>query len=162
MNRKITYLSILAIPLLLLLTAPALFNYSEASSIQTTYQYGIRTSTVVCGDHLCNEHKTVSAVSRDAVVMGSPVLHEHLPKIEVLEAHNFSNSDPNSYIVTLKITSGKQNLENISLKVVSDTETTGSNIGGLFAEKSTKVIVRTTAMDPSSIHASVISYQLRD
>ena len=156
-----TYLSILAVvPLLLLVATPSLFDSSEAASEQVSYQYGIRTQTVVCGDHLCNEHKTVTAVSADNVISDSPVLHEHLPEIEVVEAHNFSGSDTNSYIVTIKVTAGNENIENISIHVASDIETTSSNIGGLFATQDTKLVVRIHAMDPGSINARVISYQL--
>jgi len=164
MNRKITYLSILAVvPLLLLVTTPSLLNSSEAVNTGTTdYTFAMRTQSLVCGDHLCNEHKTVTAVSAENVVRDAPVLHDHLPEIEVVEAHNFRGSDPNSYIVTIKVTAGKQNIQNISIQVTSDIETTPANISGLFATQPTKLIVRIHAMDPGSIHARVISYQLND
>ena len=164
MNRKLTYLSILAVvPLLLLVSTPSLLNTSEAVNTGTTdYTFAMRTQSLVCGDHLCNEHKTVTAVSGENVVMDSPVLHDHLPEIEVVEAHNFRGTDPNAYVVTIKVTAGKENIQNISIQVTSDIETTPSNIGGLFATQDTILVVRIHAMDAGSIHARVLSYQLNN
>ena len=127
----------------------------------TTYQYGIRTQSIVCGDHLCNELKTVTAVVSENILTSTQV-HDHLPEIEILEVHNFGHSDPNAYILTLKITAGNQDIENISVDVVSDITTISTTISSLFAEDDQKVVVRTHAMDPSSIHASVKAYHLNE
>lgn len=156
-----TYLSILAaIPLLLVVAGPSLINSSDAANGDFSLIPHFGTQSEVCGDHLCNAHKTVTAVSRDNVITDASVLHDHLPEIEIVEAHNFRGSDPNSYIVTIKVTAGKQNLENVQIQVISDVGTTGSIIGGLFATDDTIVVVRTHAMDPGSITAKVLSYQV--
>jgi len=164
MNRKVLYLStIVMVPLFLMFVSSGMLNIqdAEAAANQVTYQYGIRTEGIVCGDHLCNAEKTVTAVSVDNVVKNAP-MHEHLPEIQIVSVHNFENSDPNAYVLTLKVTSGNQNLENISIQVQSDIATTSSNIGGLFADSDTKIVVRIQAMDASSIHASVQSYHLSE
>jgi hypothetical protein len=164
MNNKALSLAIVAIvPVFLMFMASGVLNFqdAEASNIQTTYQYGIRTKGIVCGDHLCNEHKTVSAVTTENIQTAEQV-HDHLPEIEIVEVHNFGGSDENSYVLTLKVTAGSQNLENISVQVQSDVTTIDSNISSLFASDDQTVVVRTHAMDPSSIHASVKAYHIND
>lgn len=158
-----TYLSILAvIPLLLVVATPSLLNSSEAINVSMgdLYHSGKLMQGLVCGDHLCNEHKTETAVSADSVVRDSPILHDHLPEIEIIAVNNFKGTEPNAYIVIMKVTAGKQNIENISIKITSDAETTNSNIGGLFASDSTNLVIRIHAMDPGSVLASVTGYQL--
>jgi len=164
MNKKILTLAVIAIvPVFLMFMASGVLNIQdvEASSEQATYQYGIRTKAIVCGDHLCNEHKTVAAVNSESVQVASQV-HDHLPEIEIVEVHNFGNSDENAYVVTLKVTAGKQNIENISVQVDSDVTTINTTISSLLATDDQSVVVRTHAMDPSSIHASVKDYHLNE
>jgi hypothetical protein len=158
-----TYLSILAvIPLLLVVATPSLLKYSEAinESMGDTLHRGGLLQGLVCGDHLCNEHKTETAVSADSVVRDSPILHDHLPQIEIITVNNFKGQEPNAYIVIMTVTAGKQNIENISIKITSDTEATNSNIGGLFASDSTDLVIYIHAIDPGSVVASVTGYQL--
>ncbi len=164
MNRKVLYLSTIAIvPLFLVFMSSGVLNIQDVEALkeQPTYQYGIRTQSIICGDHLCNEHKTVTAVNAESVLVATQV-YDHLPEIQILEVHNFGNSDPNAYILTLKVTAGNQDIENISVDVVSDITTTSTTISSLFAEDNQKVVVRTHAMDPSSIHASVKAYHLNE
>ena len=164
MNKKVLSLAAIAIvPVFLMFMASGVLNIqdAEASAQQPTYQYGIRTQALVCGDHLCNESKTVTAVNTENIQTASQV-HDHLPEIEIVEVHNFETMDKNEYVLTLKVTAGNQNMENISIKVQSDVTTTGTTISSLFAEDDTKLVVRTTAMDPSSIHASVTGYHIND
>jgi hypothetical protein len=164
MNRKALYLSAIAIvPLFLMFMASGVLNIQDAEALkeQTTYQYGIRTKGIVCGDHLCNEAKTVTAVSPENIQTATQV-HDHLPEIEIVEVHNFSNSDENSYVLTLKVTAGNQNIENISVDVQSDVTTTSTTISSLSADNDQTVVVRTHAMDPSSIHASVKAYHINE
>jgi hypothetical protein len=164
MNRKILFLAVIAgIPLFLMFMTPGVLNIQDVEALkeQTTYQYGIRTQGIVCGDHLCNEHKTVTAVTTENIQTSSQV-HDHLPEIEIVEAHNFLNSDENSYVVTLKVTAGNENMENISIHITSDITTFDTTISSLSAESDQTVVVRTHAMDPSSIHASVKAYHLSD
>ncbi len=162
MNRKVLYITTIAIvPLFLMFMASGVLNIQDVEALkeQVTYQYGIRTQSIVCGDHLCNPEKTVTAVVSENILTSTQV-HDHLPEIQIVAVHNFANSDPNAYILTLKVTAGKQNIENISIDVVSDITTTSTTISSLFAEKGQIVVVRTLAMDPSSIHASVKAYHL--
>lgn len=163
MNRKITYLSILAvIPLLLVVVGPSLLSSADASDIQVTYQYGIRTNAVVCGDHLCNESKTVSAVNPHNVKTNVSTTPAHMPTIEIMSAHNYLAHEKNSYLVTLKVRAGDSNLANIVVNVKSDVGDNGAVVSSLFADKGTVVVVRMTAMDPASIHASVTGYHIRN
>jgi len=74
----------------------------------------------------------------------------------------FSDFDPNAYVVTVKVTAGEQNIEQISVQATSDIETTASTIGGLFVDSDQKVAFRIHAMDASSIHTSVTSYHLSE
>lgn len=162
MNRKIKYVTILAtIPLLLVAFSanPTLIQDAAATAIQTANQYGLATQGVVCGDHLCNEHKTVSAVSPDNVIADAPVYHEHSAKIVIEQVNNFRGSDPTAYVVTMKITAGNANLEDIQIVVQSDSDTVSSEVGGLFARDDTTNVARIHADDPSTITASVTSYQ---
>lgn len=163
MNKKIKYLSVLTvIPLLLVAFSvnPTLLQDAAATAIQTANQYGLATQGIACGDHLCNEHKTVSAVSPDNVIADAPVYHKHAPKIVIEEVHNFRGSDPTAYIATLKITAGNQNLEDIQIVVQSDSDSVSSEVGGLFARDDTTNVVRIHADDTSTIVATVTSYQL--
>ncbi|GEM_PF-2454686 len=163
MNRKITYLSILAvIPLLLVVVGPSLLSSADASDIQVTYQYGIRTNAIVCGDHLCNESKTVSAVNPHNVKTDVSTAPAHMPTIEIMSAHNYLAHEDNAYLVTLKVRAGDANLSNVSVNVKSDVGDNGAVISSLFADKGTVVVVRMTAMDPASIHASIEGFHLRD
>jgi len=165
MNRKALSLAAIAIvPVFLMFMASGVLNIQDAEAAlkaQPTYQYGIRTQAIVCGEHLCNESKTVTAVVPENIQTATQV-HDHLPEIEIVEVHNFETMDKNEYVLTLKVTAGNQNMENISIKVQSDVTTTGTTISSLFAEDDTKLVVRTTAMDPSSIHASVTGYHIND
>ena len=164
MNSKVLLLTAIAgVPLFLMFMASDALNFQDAEALkeQPTYQYGIRTQGIVCGDHLCNEHKTVTAVTTENIQTSSQV-HEHLPEIEIVEVHNFSGSDESSYIVTLKVTAGNQNIENISVHVTSDVTTFDTTVSSLLAESDQTVVVRTHAMDPSSIHASVKAYHVNE
>ena len=164
MNKKILTLAVIAIvPVFLMFMASGVLNIqdAEASNQQATYQYGIRTQAIVCGDHLCNEHKTVAAVNPESVQVATQV-HDHLPEIEIVEVHNFGNSDENAYVITLKITAGKQNMENISVQVDSDVTTVNTTVSSLMADDDATVVVRTHALDSSSIHASVKAYHLNE
>ena len=71
-------------------------------------------------------------------------------------------NDENSYVLTLKVTAGNQNLENVSVHVTSDVTTFDTTISSLFAEDDQDVVVRTHAMDASSIHASVKAYHINE
>ena len=71
-------------------------------------------------------------------------------------------NDENSYVLTLKVTAGNQNLENVSVHVTSDVTTFDTTISSLFAEDDQDVVVRTHAMDPSLIHASVKAYHINE
>jgi len=164
MNKKALSLAAIAIvPIFLMFMASGVLNIqdAEASSKQVTYQYGIRTQGIVCGDHLCNEHKTVTAVVPENIQTATQV-HDHLPEIEIVEVHNFSNSDENAYVLTLKVTAGNQNIENISVQVQSDVTSIDTNVPSIFADDEQVVVVRTHAMDPSSIHASVKAYHISE
>jgi len=164
MNRKALSLAAIAIvPIFLMFMSSGVLNIQDAEALkeQTTYQYGIRTKGIVCGDHLCNEHKTVAAVVPENIQTAQQV-HDHLPEIEIVEVHNFSNSDENSYVLTLKITAGNQNIENISVQVQSDVTSVDTAVSSLSADDEQTVVVRTHAMDPSSIHASVKAYHINE
>jgi hypothetical protein len=165
MNRKIKYVSVLAaIPLLLVAFSanPTLIQDAAASAIQTANQYGLATQGEVCGDHLCNAQHTVSAVSPDNVIRDAPVYHAHAAKIVIEEVHNFRGSDPTAYIATLKITAGNANLEDIQIVATSDIDTVSSEVGGLFSRDDTTNVVRIHADDPSTIAATVTSYQISE
>ena len=165
MNSKIKYVSVLAaIPLLLVAFSanPTLIQDAAASAIQTANQYGIATQGEVCGDHLCNAQHTVSAVSPDNVIADAPVDHGHAATIVIEEVHNGRGSDPTAYIATLKITAGNTNLEDIQIVATSDSDTVSSEIGGLFAKDDTTNVVRIHASDPSTIAATVTSYQISE
>jgi len=164
MNRKTLSLAAIAIvPVFLMLIVSGLniMPDAEASAKQVTYQYGIRTQGIVCGDHLCNEHKTVTAVVPENIQTAKQV-HDHLPEIEIVEVHNFSNSDENAYVLTLKVTAGNQNIENISVQVQSDVTSVDTAVSSISADDEQVVVVRTHAMDPSSIHASVKAYHISE
>ena len=161
MNKKITYIGILvAIPLLLIVASPSLLISSEAQKEQVTYQYGIRTQTVVCGDHLCNPSKTVSAVNPENVQTNVATAPEHMPTLHIMSAHNYLNHEPNAYIVSVKVKAGDTNLKNVVVNVKSDVSNNGGIITSLFATDDTVLVVRMTAMDPASIHASISGFHL--
>jgi len=170
MNKKITYIGIVAvIPLLLIVASPSLLIPSEAQntsvfdggSAQSTYQYGIRTQAVVCGDHLCNEHKTVSAVNPENVQTNVVTAPEHMPTLKIEQANNYRGHDKNAYIVTIKVTAGDTNLSNVVVKVTSDVGGNGGIINDLFSYDDTILVVRMQAMDPASIHATIAGFHLR-
>ena len=173
MNKTKTYIGILAvIPLLLIVASPSLLIPSEAQygsnvstfdggSIQTTYQYGIRTNTIVCGDHLCNASKTVSAVNPEMVQQQVTTAPEHMPTLEIKSAHNYLKHEPNAYMVTVKVKAGDTDLKNVVINVKSDVSNNGGIITSLFATDDTVLVVRITAMDPASIHASINGFHLR-
>ena len=62
----------------------------------------------------------------------------------------------------MKITAGDQNIENISIQVQSDVTSVDTAVSSLEADAEQKVVVRTHAMDPSSIHASVKAYHINE
>ena len=168
MNKKLKYLSFLAvIPLLLVFFSPGLLgivnveaqNTDDRTGLQP-FHYVLNSQAVTCGDHLCNEHYTVSGVSPDNVIMGAPTMHEHMPLIQVLEAHNFRGTDPNAYIVTIKLTAGAENLENVKITAQSDIDSVDSDVGGIFAGDDKRIVVRIHALNTGTIHAKVSSYQL--
>jgi hypothetical protein len=162
-NKALSLAAIAIVPIFLMFMASGVLNIQDAEALKatTTYQYGIRTKGIVCGDHLCNEQKTVTAVNPESIQTATQV-HDHLPEIKIVEVHNFSNSDENSYVLTLEITAGNQNIENISIQVQSDVTTVDTKVSSLLADDNQKVVVRTHAMDPSSIHASVQAYHLNE
>ncbi len=169
MNKKITYIGILvAIPLLLIVASPSLLIPSAAQNTsvfdgggeQATYQYGIRTQSIVCGDHLCNPSKTVSAVNPENVQTQVETAPEHMPTLHIMSAHNYLNHEPNAYIVSVKVKAGDTNLKNVVVNVKSDVSNNGGIITSLFATDDTVLVVRVTAMDPASIHASISGFHL--
>ena len=96
-----------------------------------------------------------SEVKTDAAVSS------HMVQIEIVDVTVFEGDEPNTYVITIKLTAGDADVTKLRAIVVSDKESLPIDVNHLSAGKDTTSSIRIHADDPSLISANIQSYVLR-
>ncbi len=167
MNQKIKYIGLFAIlPLAMVALAPELIG--DAYALQKAEgspgtappkSYGSATADIVCGGALCGE-------TTDNSVPISTVSHE-VPKIDppvirIVSVTNFSGESENTFNAIFQLSAGNENIEDVQIVIESDRDVIWTIVNGLFAHDSSINSVKIQAIDPTSITAIIVDYQIND
>jgi hypothetical protein len=166
MNKK--HAGLLAmIPLLVAFIAPQFVQMAEAKPADGSpgylkpRAYGTGTSSVVCGDKLCNESES------SMVAVAKKVTHEekipaYMPSIESVQVTNFSGDSESTYNAIYTVTAGDKDITDVTVVVESDSDVMTFTLGGVHADQQKTTMVRINANDPMSITATIIGFALND
>jgi hypothetical protein len=84
----------------------------------------------------------------------------YMPTIRTVQVSNFSGESEFTFNAIYEITAGDRNLESIMVHVTSDMDSMDLTISGLFALDDSTNIIRINAMDPMTITAKIVGFQL--
>jgi len=98
-----------------------------------------------------------TSVNPQDIISGKSI-HADFPTIETLTVTHANQIDPKTYILEYEITGGDKNLDLVLISVHSDIETIHTEIPGLPSHSESVQRVIINANDPSSITASIQSY----
>lgn len=165
MKQTFRYAGLLAVlPLLMISLAPSFLDVAEAKQAKgspghlDTRSYGSANSGVVCGDRLCNESSMV-AYTKKVIHVDMP---EFMPTIQNIQTSSFSGDSENTYSAIYEVTAGSQDITNVMVLVESDIDSMILPIGGIHANTGSTSIVRIMAEDPTTITATLVSFQLNN
>jgi len=166
MNQKIKYAGLIAIlPLFMVAIAPDYLESADATKAQgspgnsSPSSFGAKTAGIVCGDRLCSETASTTAITTEVTYEEMP---EFMPTIKTVKVSNFSGESEFTFNAVYEVTAGEKNLENIMIHVQSDADSMDININGLFAHDNAINVVKIKAMDPMTINAKIVGFQLND
>jgi len=96
-------------------------------------------------------------VDSQNIIFGEPI-HKDFPTIQTMTIVHANQIDPSTYILEYEVTAGNRDLSVVRISVQSDIETVHSEIPTLQANTKGIQNVIINANDPSSITASIESY----
>ena len=82
----------------------------------------------------------------------------HMVQIEIVDVTLFEGDEPNTYVVTIKLTAGDSAVTKLRAIVVSDNDSLPVDVNHLSAGEDTTTSIRIRADDPSLISAQIQSY----
>lgn len=91
------------------------------------------------------------------IIIGA-TMQTYTPTIETIDVTQESQSDPNAYLVTYRVTAGGEHLADIKILVVSDSDQASGTIDLLGARDDGTIQIRILANDPSSITGSISNF----
>ena len=169
MNQKTKTIGLFTIlSLFVIAVAPDYLGAADATKAEgspgtpSPKSYGSATSDVVCGDRLCDESISADTMTAKTVKVTYEDMPAYMPTIRTVQVSNFSGESDFTFNAIYEITAGDRNLENIMVHVTSDMDSMNLTISGLFALDDSTNIIRINAMDPMTITAKIVGFQLSD
>jgi len=163
MNQKTKYIGLLAIlPLFMVALAPDFISEADAA---TQYSKGTPNQSFgsagspVCGGALCGETTAnsvpISAVSKEVPTIDPPI-------VKIVSIDSFNGESENTFNTIFQLSAGNENIEDVQIVIESDRDIIWTIVNGLFAQDSSINSVKIQALDPTSITAIIVDYQISD
>ena len=99
---------------------------------------------------------------------GNPsIVSNEVPKIDppiirIVSITNFSAESENIFNAIFQLSAGNENIEDVQIVIESDSDIIWTIVNGLFAHDSSINSVKIQALDPISITAIIVDYQIND
>ena len=122
--------------------------------------YGSATAGIVCGDRLCSDVATPSALMPLVVEALEADMPSYMPTLDFKETYGFHNDVDDTYAIRFGFTAGDRDLKNIIIECKSDVFQHEIVIESLKAFESAVGFSRIKALDPASITGSIVSFEL--
>jgi len=84
------------------------------------------------------------------------------PVIKIVSVTNFSAESDNTFNAIFQLSAGNENIEDVQIVIESDRDIIWTIVNGLFAHDSSTNSVKIQALDPTSITAIIVDYQIND
>ena len=102
------------------------------------------------------------------IAEGSPgIVSSEVPKIDppvirIISVTNFSGESENTFNAIFQLSAGNENIEDVQIVIESDRDVVWTIVNGLFAHDSSINSVKIQVIDPTSITAIIVDYQIND
>ena len=84
------------------------------------------------------------------------------PVVKIVSVNNFSGESENTFNAIFQLSAGNENMEDVQIIIESDRDAVWTIVNGLFAHDSSINLVKIRALDPTSITAIIVGYQIND
>jgi len=84
------------------------------------------------------------------------------PVVKIVSVNNFSGESENTFNAIFQLSAGNENVEDVLIVIESDRDIILTTVNSLFAQDSSINSVKIQALDPTSITATIVHYQINN